>query len=191
MNQEIERKFIVKGDDAEVLLKMLIADGKAKSVNIKQAYIAIDGDEKSVWRIRIKRTESREEALWTFKKDTPDNLIRWEEEGALPVEQARAMMNHSKRVIEKTRYEIPYMGQLIEWDVFGGELYGLNIIEVEAGNALQEILWPSILENKLKDVTEDNRFRNDTLASMSRYEKENLLLSIESINKIARPKAMK
>jgi adenylate cyclase len=190
MKQEIERKFIINGNDAE-LLKLLIADGKAKSVNIKQAYIAIDGNEKSVWRIRIKSTESREEALWTFKKDTLDNLIRWEEEGGLPVEQARAMMSHSKRVIEKTRYEIPYMGQIIEWDVFGGELHGLNIIEVETGNASQEIIWPSILENKLKDVTEDNRFRNDTLASMSRAEKENLLLSIERINKIVRPKAMK
>lgn len=68
------------------------------------------------------------------------------------------------RVIEKTRYLIPYREYLIELDVFEGELSGLYFAEVEFpdGEHADSFEPPEWFD---RDVSNDKRYRNSYLAT--------------------------
>ena len=71
------------------------------------------------------------------------------------------------RRIEKIRYSIPYQDNIIELDVFQGELEGLCLAEVEfeseeSASIFQPPEWFG------EDVTADERYKNKNLALYGR-----------------------
>ncbi len=147
---EIERKFLV--DEFP-------SDGEGSpSTRIEQGYLAIadDGTE-----VRIRRRD--EAASLTVKAG--GGRSRLEEELVIDAERfARLWPLTEGRRLEKTRYLIPGSGELtIELDVYSGALSGLMVAEVEFGSedaadAFQPPDWFGA------EVTEDGRFKNQTLA---------------------------
>jgi adenylate cyclase len=114
---EIERKWVAEVPPSADLLGVGTA--------LRQGYVAIDGDV-SV-RVRIAA-----EAAWLTIKAGSDGLRRTEVELRLDVEEAEQLWPHTVgRRLEKTRYRVPIGTFTAEVDVFGGNLDGLCIVEVE------------------------------------------------------------
>jgi adenylate cyclase len=118
MSFEIERKFLVRGNDWRGL-----ATGQS---SIRQAYL--DSNAKATIRIRIRDNSS---ATLTIKS-RPSDLRRLELEYPIPVLEAEALMLlRQGLVIEKVRYLVPNGKLTWEIDVFSGENLGLVIAEIE------------------------------------------------------------
>jgi adenylate cyclase len=129
MSFEIERKFLVRGDEWQRL-----ATGR---VSIRQAYLA--GNEKASIRVRIKGDGT---ATLTIKS-RPADLRRLELEYVIPVLEAEALMQlREGSIIEKIRYLVPSGNLVWEVDVFSGENLGLVIAEVELRHHDQQVELP-------------------------------------------------
>lgn len=116
MAEEIERKFLVQGTAWKQE-----AEGKKYS----QGYIYADN---CVVRARI----AGDKAYLTVKGETV-NISRKEFEYEIPVPDAEELLCNfcSKPLIEKTRYEIEYMGKVWVVDEFYGDNAGLVLAEIE------------------------------------------------------------
>jgi len=126
---EIERKFLVRGDDWRTLA--------TKKMHIRQAYLASDG--KASIRVRVK--DDREATL-TVKSRIPERR-RLELEYPVPVLEAEALIALRRgSVVEKHRYLVPHAGETWEVDVFDGENLGLVIAELELRDEHQSINLP-------------------------------------------------
>lgn len=148
MAAEVERKFLVIGDA-----------WKPKATgckSIRQTYIA--STDKAAIRVRI---VDDAQAYITIKS-AEAGTSRSEFEYAVPIEDAREIVKlRSGRIIEKRRYTVP-MGELTwEIDVFGGDLDGLVIAEIELPRRDAPFERPDWLG---KDVTDDERYYNANLA---------------------------
>src|SRR5262245_2498092 len=129
MGFEIERKFLVRGNDWQKLA--------THRLSIRQAYLAANG--KSSIRIRIKGDGT---ATLTVKS-RPVDLRRLELEYDIPVLEAEALMQlRQGAVVEKVRHVIPCGDLAWEVDVFSGDHYGLVIAEVELQHERQPIELP-------------------------------------------------
>jgi CYTH domain-containing protein len=148
---EIERKFLVPAapDDLD----------RHPSSAIEQGYLAIDRDGTEV---RIRRRDGA--AVLTVKSG--GSLARVEEELALDDRAfERLWPLTAGRRIEKVRHLVPAgaPGLVIELDVYGGDLAGLVVAEVEFpseadAGAFAAPAWLG------PDVTGDARFKNQRLA---------------------------
>jgi len=114
---EIERKFLVAGD---------VPSASAEPVEIEQGYLAVARDGGAEVRLRRKGDAT----VLTVKRG--EGRTRAEEEVPIDEEGFAALwpMTEGRR-LEKTRFVIADDGLEIELDVFGGELEGLQIAEVE------------------------------------------------------------
>jgi len=149
MAKEIERKFMVVGDDWR--------DAAASSRTLVQAYLAIDG-ETSV-RVRILDGEE----AWLTVKLGVSEMTRDEFEYSVPLADAREMVEASRgRVIEKTRHIIASEGYAWEIDVFEGTLAGLVMAEVEMQSEDDTPPLPAWLG---REVTGDPAWTNAVLAT--------------------------
>lgn len=83
---------------------------------------------------------------------------RAEFEYDIPLADARELMkNHcGGRIVEKTRYLVPYGGFTWEIDVYGGELAGVAIAEIELPDMRTEFARPDWLGT---EVTGDENYR--------------------------------
>jgi adenylate cyclase len=145
---EIERKFLVSqppGLDA------------SPGDEIEQGYLAIGSD----GEVRVRRKGDR--LLLTAKRGS--GLSRQEAEVELDRASFDALWQLTEgRRLRKRRHVISHEGLKIEVDVYGGELEGLMVAEVE---------FPSEEEAKGFDppgwlgeeVTGDHRYLNETLAT--------------------------
>lgn len=118
MATEIERKYLITN------LPQNLLDG-LKPNNILQGYIAVHADKTEV---RIRKFAHQ---YWQTIK-SPGHLSRLEFE--LPIEEQlfhQLWPLTEGRNLEKNRYNIPYQDNLIELDVYTGELTGLIVAEVE------------------------------------------------------------
>jgi adenylate cyclase len=118
MAVEIERKFLVRGED-----------GRKHATSwalLRQAYLA--SGERSSTRVRI---ANNADATVTIKSKKAE-MRRLEIEYAVSVPDAKALMalRHSG-LIEKTRFTVPWQGSSWEVDVFSGDNSGLVIAEIE------------------------------------------------------------
>jgi len=126
---EIERKFLVRGDDWRTIA--------TKRSRIRQAYLTSDG--KASVRVRIKNDR---EATLTVKSRMAQRR-RLELEYPVPVLEAEALMALRRgSIVEKHRYLVPYAGETWEIDVFDGENAGLVIAELELRDEHQRINLP-------------------------------------------------
>lgn len=146
---EVERKFTVRA----VPENLHEFDHK----RIRQGYIAIDGEGTEV-RLRDK------EGSYTVTVKSKGDLVRGEYETPITEEQFAVLWptTAGKRV-EKTRYAIPDGGNVIELDIYEGDLAGLVTAEVEftsvtAASNFEQPHWFA------DDVTANSAFKNQNLA---------------------------
>ena len=155
MGKEIERKFLVTGDDWR----------RGDGTHYCQGYLSI-AKERTV-RVRIEGDVAR----FTIKGITRD-ATRDEYEYPLPVDDARAILEDLclQPLIEKHRYRIEYEGMTWEVDAFMGENDGLVVAEIELEHPQQAFARPPWLG---EEVTDDPRYYNASLVSepFSRWRK--------------------
>jgi adenylate cyclase len=147
MGLEIERKFLVVGDDWRA--------GR-EGLACRQGYLSA-AIERTV-RVRV----MGEQAFLTVKGAT-QGLSRLEFEYSIPLAEAHAMLDALclHPLVEKTRYERDYGGMVWEVDEFAGENRGLIVAEVELHAPDQEVDLPPWAG---REVSEDPRYLNANLA---------------------------
>jgi adenylate cyclase len=149
MGIEIERKFLVKKDKWEQVVK------KEKSL-FRQGYILSDPQK----TIRVRLTDT--EAFLTIKGQTV-GASRPEFEYKIPTEDARHMLdNFCISELSKIRYFIPHHdGYTWEVDEFLGENEGLIVAEIELSSEDELFLLPDWVD---KEVTSEKKYTNSNLA---------------------------
>jgi CYTH domain-containing protein len=146
MANEIERKFLVKGDAWRAL---------AKGTTYRQGYLN-SAKERTV---RVRTAEDK--AFLTIKGLTL-GATRAEYEYAIPFDEGKAMLDAlaEKPLIEKKRYKIPAGDLTWEIDEFLGDNAGLILAEVELKSEDQAFDRPAWLGD---EVTGDTRYYNANL----------------------------
>jgi len=152
--EEIERKFLVDGD-----VPFDLSGHRCESIS--QGYISVDPDGTEV-RLRAKggkRTLGVKSGPSRTRVEAEIELDRHCFDSLWPLTEGRR--------IEKRRYVIPANGVEIELDVYGGELAGLVVAEVEfpSEREADEFQPPAWLGT---DVTGDARYSNQSLAVRAR-----------------------
>jgi len=145
MAQEIERKFLVKGDTWRT----------GHGTLIRQGYLHNEPD--GTVRVRTKG----ERAYLTIKSGTT-GITRLEFEYEIPIVEANQILNElcQEPLIEKVRYETNLDGFTWEIDEFLGENAGLVVAEIELEDENQEFTKPDWLGD---EVSEDMRYQNANL----------------------------
>lgn len=146
MPTEIERKFLVVGDDWRTL---------GKGTVYCQGYLAASKDR--TIRVRI----AGDRAFLTIK-GASQGISRAEFEYSIPVEDAQQMLETlcDRPFIQKTRYKIEWEGYLWEVDEFEAENKGLIMAEVELEDANQPLSVPPWIG---EEVSHDARYFNANL----------------------------
>ena len=147
MATEIERKFLVTGDEWR--------DG-AEAVACRQGYLAI-GPPASV-RVRV----MGDKAMLNVKQSTLE-IARAEYEYAIPLEDAHRMLDTlcDGRLVEKTRHYVRHATETWEVDEFHGANAGLIVAEIELASEDQTFERPSWLG---REVSGDARYLNSSLS---------------------------
>jgi adenylate cyclase len=148
MAQEIERKFLVNGEDFKVLSK--------KSTRITQGYLS-SVPERTV-RVRIKG----EKGFITIKgigNETGASRFEWEKE--IPVKEVQDLLKLCEPgIIDKTRYIVEFGGFEWEVDEFYGDNEGLVVAEIELPSEDTSFEKPDWLD---EEVTGDAKYYNSML----------------------------
>src|SRR5690349_3288951 len=141
MGTEIERKFLLKGDQWR--------EG-AKRVHTCQGYLAVVDN--CTVRVRVQE----EEAFVTIK-GRAKGVSRSEYEYGIPVADAKEMLESlcEKPFIEKYRYHVQYAGKKWEIDEFLAENKGLLVAEIELESEDQQIELPPWVG---QEVSDDRRY---------------------------------
>jgi adenylate cyclase len=149
MATEIERKFLVSGEGWR--------NSAESSRRIQQGYLALEGDVS----LRIRIIDDNRARLTV--KSGAGSMSRDEFEYPVPLEDARDMMRACRgRIVEKTRFAVPYRGFIWEIDVYDGALSGLTVAEVELSAETDEPAIPGWIG---EEVTGDGRWSNAALAA--------------------------
>lgn len=150
MLQEIERKFLVRGEFRQYA---------TASSEIAQGYISSQSGR--TVRVRIRD----DKGYLTIKgPGNTSGLSRFEWEKEITVEEARALMTIAEPgVIEKTRYLVPNADGIHTWevDVFHGASEGLIMAEIELSSEDDPFDRPAWLG---EEVTGDRRYYNSFLS---------------------------
>lgn len=143
---EIERKYLVKGNDWKQE-----AEGKL----YRQGYLSGHPDR----TVRVRTVEDK--GYLTIKGKTL-GASRSEYEYQIPYQDALHMLNElcKQPIIEKVRYLISYQGLVWEVDEFRGENHGLVVAEVELAHENQPILFPDWVD---REVTSEEKYYNANL----------------------------
>ena len=146
MSLEIERKFLVKDLSFEAL-------ATAQS-QISQGYLSREAE-------RTVRVRLRDGKGFITIKSKNRGAVRGEWEYEIPERDARELLTLCEgRVISKTRYLVPWQGMTWEVDVFGGDLSGLILAEIELPSADAEFCAPPFVG---EEVTGNQRYYNSNL----------------------------
>ncbi len=148
MAQEIERKFLVKGD-----FKPFVT----KSTRITQGYLS-SVPERTV-RVRIKG----DKGFLTIKGiGNASGASRFEWEKEISVDEAKSLLEICEPgVIDKTRYIVPEeSGLVFEVDEFYGDNEGLTVAEIELPSEDHPFTKPDWLG---EEVTGDVKYFNSML----------------------------
>lgn len=148
MAQEIERKFLVRGEFKSLAYA---------SERIVQGYLS-SVPERTV-RVRIKG----EKGFLTIKGIADEEGVsRYEWEKEIPANEAQVLMQLCEPgVIDKVRYLVKCRTHVFEVDEFRGENAGLILAEVELQAAAEDFERPEWLG---EEVTGDKRYYNSMLS---------------------------
>ncbi|MGK7927975.1 MAG: CYTH domain-containing protein [Spirulina sp.] len=146
MGKEIERKFLVKGEQWRSL-------GTPKQY--RQGYLSV------VPHCTVRVRVAGDRAYLTVKGKT-QGLSRKEFEYPIPLPEAEEMLEElcDRPLIEKTRYTISIDDLVWEVDEFSGENQGLILAEVELQDETQAIALPEWIG---REVSADPRYFNANL----------------------------
>ncbi len=147
MPTEIERKFLVKGDEWRAM---------ATGTIYRQGYLST----KKGCSVRVRLVG---ELGYLTIKGLTEGYSRPEYEYPIPAEDAQEMLDKlcDRPLIEKTRYKIEWGGLIWEVDEFAGENQGLIVAEVELPDANHPVELPDWIG---KEVSDDSRYYNVNLA---------------------------
>ena len=157
-NLEIERKFLVVGEDYKQLA--------INRHTITQGYLCKEPDR--TVRVRIKTSQDGQGKAFLTIKSKPNDMgfSRFEWEKEIDVADAKQLIQMCLNPIEKTRWLIPAEVEKISdestsavWEVdeFHGRLEGLVIAELELETEKQTFCKPSFVG---EEVTGDPRYYN-------------------------------
>lgn len=157
-NLEIERKFLVVGEDYKQLA--------ISRYTITQGYLCKEPDR--TVRVRIKTSQNGQGKAFLTIKSKPNNMgfSRFEWEKEIDVADAKQLIQMCPHPIEKTRWLVPAEVEKISndsasavWEVdeFHGRLKGLVIAELELEMEKQTFCKPSFVG---EEVTGDPRYYN-------------------------------
>ncbi|MES1988807.1 MAG: CYTH domain-containing protein [Pseudomonadota bacterium] len=145
MALEIERKFLVTGNDWQA----------AAGVQFSQGYL--NRDKNRTVRVRV----AGNQGFLTIKGAT-SGATRTEFEYEIPVSDAESLLKMCEGpIIQKLRRNIDYKGFKWEVDEFQGDNLGLVVAEIELSDENQPFEKPSWIG---KEVTYDARYFNSNLA---------------------------
>jgi CYTH domain-containing protein len=146
MAKEIERKFLVKGEDYKKL---------AKGINYRQGYLSTVKER----TVRVRTVAS--EGFLTIKGITV-GASRAEYEYKIPAADANEMLDNlcEKPIVEKNRYKIPAGRHTWEVDEFLGVNQGLVVAEIELATEDEAFEKPSWVA---EEVTGDPKYFNSNL----------------------------
>ncbi|ANE35308.1 putative CYTH domain protein [Campylobacter iguaniorum] len=155
---EIERKFLLNDT---FLQNTLQTDGvEFKQLNITQFYTQISPVNETRYR------KSDDEFFKTTKFGK--GLIRQEHEIKISKQEYEKALKHAIALpISKTRYEFKLNNLPCNIDVYSDWLCDLAVFEIEflTQNDAKEFVMPEFLaQNILKEITEDERYKNKNLA---------------------------
>lgn len=147
MAQEIERKFLIKGDfKSEVFAQSRIVQGYISSARGRTVRVRIcDG-----------------KGFLTIKgASNASGTSRYEWEKELPLSEAEELMKLCEPgIIDKTRYLVRSGNHVLEIDEFYGENEGLVVAEVELQSEDESFVKPEFIG---EEVTGDIRYYNSQL----------------------------
>lgn len=149
MKQEIERKFLVRGDGWR--------SAAGAGISCRQGYISTESSGATV-RVRLMDGQG----FLTIKGRT-QGISRPEMEYEIPTADAEYMLTHfcDGGVVEKVRYFIRTGSLCWEVDEFSGANEGLVVAEIELENESQPFEKPEWLG---PEVSHDRRYTNAALA---------------------------
>ena len=147
MAQEIERKFLVKGNfKPEVFKSTRIMQGYLSSVPERTVRVRINGEQRFI-KIKGKANHS--------------GIRRYEWEKEIPLNEAEELLQLCEPgIINKTRYLVKAGEHTFEVDEFHGENEGLIMAEIELKTENENFIKPAWLD---KEVTGDDRYYNAML----------------------------
>jgi CYTH domain-containing protein len=147
MGKEIERKFLVTGDEYRSL---------GEGVLFRQGYL-------SSLKERVVRVRTMGAAAALTIKGITVGATRLEYEYPIPLADAEGLLDICERpLIEKTRYKVASGGLVWEVDEFHGVNEGLVVAECELESEDQAIVKPAWVGD---EVTGDARYFNSNLIS--------------------------
>jgi CYTH domain-containing protein len=143
--EEIERKFLVEGDEWRAL-----GSGEV----FRQGYL-------STVKERTVRIRTVGEGAWITVKGLTVGATRSEFEYPIPLSDAEQMLELCEQpIIEKTRHVVEFRGLRWEVDEFHGVNRGLIVAEVELDDPDQTVDLPDWIG---AEVTDDPRYYNANL----------------------------
>ncbi len=148
MAQEIERKYLIRGDfRRRVTRGTRIVQGYLSSVMERAVRVRISGKR---GYITIKGVSDK------------SGIERFEWEKKIPLKDAEELLKLCEPgIIEKTRYRVKCGRHIIEVDEFHGENEGLIVAEIELSSADESFEKPAWLG---REVTGDQRYYNSYLS---------------------------
>jgi CYTH domain-containing protein len=146
MGVEIERKFILTGDEWRSL---------SRGTAYRQGYLNSQKE-------RTVRVRTIDDKGFLTIKGISVGATRMEYEYEIPVEDANVLLDElcEKPLIEKKRYKIDFGGFVWEVDEFFGENEGLIVAEIELESEDQTFDKPSWVGD---EVSGDSRYFNSNL----------------------------
>ena len=147
MAQEIERKFLVKGDfKSEVFKSTRITQGYLSSVPERTVRVRVKGDKGFI-------------TIKGIGNESGASRFEWEKE--IPVDEVRELLKICEPgVIDKNRYLVKNGDFTFEVDEFYGDNDGLTVAEIELPDEQAQFNRPAWLG---EEVTGDVRFYNSML----------------------------
>lgn len=160
---EIERKFLIRYPDTELLMTM----PNCEKVEILQTYLVSEPNVEV--RVRQRGSNGSYSFTKTEKRYTDEPSKRVEIEKRISKDEYLKLLMHSDpdlHPVRKTRYCIMQResGQYLEIDAYAGETE-YAILEVELPTAESQAIIPGYL-TVIKEVTENPVYRNVNIASV-------------------------
>lgn len=164
-NVETERKYLIRFPDLAYLTTL---DG-CRVMAMVQTYLDRRQEEPDIER-RVRSITENGGTVYIYTEKRPRAyLSRFEDEREMTREEyERLRKEDGDSELIKTRYAFPFAGHVMEIDVYppeiGGDVMdGYAILEVEMDDPGETVEFPEFLEI-LREVTDDKRYHNKTLA---------------------------
>lgn len=141
MGLEIERRFIVKGDEWKTSIQTI--------QEFEQGYLVTNDDG---WTVRVRIIDKKES--WLTIKYPKEKFTRYEFEYKIPLSDGEELFKISNYKLSKTRYGLNLNNQYWVVDCFKEKNFPLVLAEIEMNSAeekIQKPKWCSFEVSNLKE----------------------------------------